>query len=42
MDIPTLAEHYGLKLEHYTVATKEGENISVFRLPNPGKPPVLI
>jgi hypothetical protein len=42
MDTKELAALYNIPFESHTVATAEGETISVFRIPNPGRKPVLL
>jgi len=42
MRTPELLAHYGLTTETYTLNTAEGENLVLFRIPNEGKPPILL
>lgn len=37
-----LAVEHGYAVENHTVRTADGYLLGVFRLPNPGKPPVLL
>ena len=36
------AAHYDIPLERFTVNTEEGERIACYRIPNPGKPVVIM